>query len=151
MQRNARRIQGLGSQPLKPALGPAYNDIKDVWRAYKQSPTEPLRNVLMETYLHLVRYNAERVHVKLPDEVELDDLMSSGIFGLMDAINAFEASGGATGPSQFTDADTAKGDALLYRTTWDNYPWYGAAPRPWCWAAPRFRWGSPQGRPCPSR
>ncbi len=26
-----------------------------------------------------------------------------------DAINAFEASGGATGPSQFTDADTAKG------------------------------------------
>ena len=49
-----------------------------------------LRNILMENYLHLVRYNAERIHVKLPDEVELDDLMSAGIFGLMDAIDAFD-------------------------------------------------------------
>src|SRR3982750_852938 len=65
-------------------------DIKDVWVAYKKSPSQALRNVLMENYLHLVRYNAERIHVKLPDEVELDDLMSAGIFGLMDAINAFD-------------------------------------------------------------
>jgi len=65
-------------------------DIKDVWIAYKKKPTEELRNALMVNYLHLVRYNAERIHVKLPDEVELDDLMSAGIFGLMDAIAAFD-------------------------------------------------------------
>jgi len=65
-------------------------DIKEVWIEYKQTKSEALRNILMENYLHLVRYNAERVHVKLPDEVELDDLMSSGIFGLMDAIAAFD-------------------------------------------------------------
>jgi RNA polymerase sigma factor for flagellar operon FliA len=65
-------------------------DIKKVWIDYKQTRSEALRNVLMENYLHLVRYNAERIHVKLPDEVELDDLMSSGIFGLMDAIAAFD-------------------------------------------------------------
>ena len=65
-------------------------DIKEVWIDYKKNKTETLRNVLMENYLHLVRYNAERIHVKLPDEVELDDLMSAGIFGLMDAINAFD-------------------------------------------------------------
>src|SRR5437660_2674301 len=65
-------------------------DVKDVWIEYKRNKTEALRNVLMEHYLHLVRYNAERIHVKLPDEVELDDLMSAGIFGLMDAINAFD-------------------------------------------------------------
>src|SRR6476660_5910299 len=65
-------------------------DIKDVWIDYKKHKTEPLRNILMENYLHLVRYNAERIHVKLPDEVELDDLMSAGIFGLMDAIAAFD-------------------------------------------------------------
>ena len=65
-------------------------DIKDVWLAYKKSPSQSLRNILMENYLHLVRYNAERIHVKLPDEVELDDLMSAGIFGLMDAIDAFD-------------------------------------------------------------
>ena len=65
-------------------------DIKEVWIEYKKNKTEQLRNTLMENYLHLVRYNAERIHVKLPDEVELDDLMSAGIFGLMDAINAFD-------------------------------------------------------------
>ena len=65
-------------------------DIKTVWIDYKRNKTEELRNILMEHYLHLVRYNAERIHAKLPDEVELDDLMSSGIFGLMDAINAFD-------------------------------------------------------------
>src|ERR1700719_5059912 len=65
-------------------------DIKDVWTEYKKTKAELLRNILMENYLHLVRYNAERIHVKLPDEVELDDLMSAGIFGLMDAINAFD-------------------------------------------------------------
>src|SRR5881398_1865668 len=65
-------------------------EIKDVWIEYKKTRTESLRNILMENYLHLVRYNAERIHVKLPDEVELDDLMSAGIFGLMDAIDAFD-------------------------------------------------------------
>ena len=65
-------------------------DIKDVWIEYKKTKTEALRNILMENYLHLVRYNAERIHAKLPDEVELDDLMSAGIFGLMDAIDAFD-------------------------------------------------------------
>lgn len=74
--------------PLTPVK--STRDIREVWGAYKKTPTEALRNVLMEHYLHLVRYNAERIHVKLPDEVELDDLMSSGIFGLMDAIDAFD-------------------------------------------------------------
>src|SRR5579862_588355 len=65
-------------------------DIKQVWIEFKKTKAEKLRNMLMENFLHLVRYNAERIHVKLPDEVELDDLMSAGIFGLMDAINAFD-------------------------------------------------------------
>jgi len=69
---------------------PVKGDIKKVWEQYKANKTEALRNALMEHYLHLVRYNAERIHVKLPDEVELDDLMSAGIFGLMDAIAAFD-------------------------------------------------------------
>src|SRR5271169_459110 len=68
----------------------AKRDIKEVWIEYRKTKTEALRNILMENYLHLVRYNAERIHVKLPDEVELDDLMSAGIFGLMDAIAAYD-------------------------------------------------------------
>src|SRR5881394_3563894 len=80
--------------PKAAPKAPVKRDIKEVWIEYKKSKTEPLRNILMENYLHLVRYNAERIHVKLPDEVELDDLMSAGIFGLMDAIAAFDLTRG---------------------------------------------------------
>lgn len=93
---------------------PSARDIKEVWIDYKSTRSEMeqaergkgaelaarykelfdkcelMRNVIMEHYLHLVRYNAERIHIKLPDEVELDDLMSAGIFGLMDAIEGFD-------------------------------------------------------------
>ena len=44
----------------------------------------------MERYLPLVRYNAERVWAKLPEGVDLNDLMYAGVFGLMDAIEAFD-------------------------------------------------------------
>jgi RNA polymerase sigma factor for flagellar operon FliA len=48
----------------------------------------------MEHYRDLVRYCAERLHSKLPDKVELDDLISAGTFGLMDAIDAFDPTRG---------------------------------------------------------
>src|SRR6266700_8100188 len=85
---------GLMSVTLKAVPKTGRRDIQEVWTEYKKNKTEPLRNALMENYLHLVRYNAERIHVKLPDEVELDDLMSAGIFGLMDAIEAFDLNRG---------------------------------------------------------
>jgi RNA polymerase sigma factor for flagellar operon FliA len=64
--------------------------MHDVWVTYQKSPNEALRNFLMEKFLPLVRYNAERIHTRLPDEVDIEDLMSAGIFGLMDAIDAFD-------------------------------------------------------------
>jgi RNA polymerase sigma factor for flagellar operon FliA len=66
-------------------------DVSEVWITYKQDQTnQELRNRLMERYLPLVRYNAERVWSKLPEGVDLNDLMSAGVFGLMDAIEAFD-------------------------------------------------------------
>jgi RNA polymerase sigma factor for flagellar operon FliA len=66
-------------------------DILGVWVEFKQDQTnQMLRNRLMERYLPLVRYNAERVWAKLPEGVDLNDLMSAGVFGLMDAIEAFD-------------------------------------------------------------
>jgi RNA polymerase sigma factor for flagellar operon FliA len=65
-------------------------DIAEVWSEYKKQPTRALRNILMEQYLHIVRFNAERIRSKLPTEVELDDLISAGMFGLIDAIDAFD-------------------------------------------------------------
>ena len=65
-------------------------DVKKVWKEYADRPTERLRNYFMERYLPLVRYNSERIYARLPDEVDIEDLMSAGLFGLMDAIDAFD-------------------------------------------------------------
>ncbi|HEX2839050.1 MAG TPA: FliA/WhiG family RNA polymerase sigma factor [Phycisphaerales bacterium] len=64
--------------------------INDVWVIYQRTRTEELRNFLMEKFLPLVRYNAERIHTRLPDEVDVEDLMSAGVFGLKDAIDALD-------------------------------------------------------------
>jgi RNA polymerase sigma factor for flagellar operon FliA len=64
--------------------------IDELWREYRVRPSKELRNFLIEKYLELVRFTAERMHMKLPSEVEVDDLMSAGLFGLMDAIDAFD-------------------------------------------------------------
>jgi RNA polymerase sigma factor FliA len=64
--------------------------IREVWLKYQSSGDGEIRNYLMEKYLPLVRYNAERIYARLPDEVDLEDLMSAGLFGLMDAIDAFD-------------------------------------------------------------
>lgn len=69
-------------------------DIQEVWKQYRAEPTVELRNILVERFLHLVKFNAERIWNRLPDGVELDDLMSSGVFGLMDAIDAFDINRG---------------------------------------------------------
>lgn len=62
----------------------------ELWREYAEERTPELRNYFVEKYLHLVRYNAERVYTRLPDEVDIEDLMSAGLFGLMDAIDAYD-------------------------------------------------------------
>ncbi len=69
-------------------------EVLALWKAYRKQPTEDRRNQIIEHYLPLVKYNAERICAKLPDEVELDDLMSAGLFGLIDAIDAFDLNRG---------------------------------------------------------
>ena len=67
------------------------DDIQTVWKKFKKNQTDQaLRNRLIERFLPLVRYNAERVWAKLPEGVDLNDLISAGVFGLMDAIEAFD-------------------------------------------------------------
>jgi len=65
-------------------------DLSGAWQEYRKMRSEELRNVLIEHYLPLVKVNSERLAHKLPDEVELDDLISAGIDGLRDAIEMFD-------------------------------------------------------------
>src|SRR6187397_1944482 len=77
------------------ALSAAAEEILAVWNAFKADMNnQDLRNRLVERYLPLVKYNGERIWSRLPEGVELDDLISAGIFGLMDAIDAFDLTRG---------------------------------------------------------
>jgi RNA polymerase sigma factor for flagellar operon FliA len=90
------RIEGLVEETPVPAE-PVRDDseIMEVWRQFKIDPDrQDLRNRLVERYMPLVRYNGERIWARLPEGVELDDLVSAGIFGLMDAIEAFDLTRG---------------------------------------------------------
>ena len=69
----------------------AKEGVAELWQAYQTDRSnQVLRNRLVEHYLPLVKYNGERIWARLPDGVELDDLVSAGVFGLMDAIDAFD-------------------------------------------------------------
>ncbi len=71
------------------------DEVQELWLKFKADlNNEDLRNRLVEQYLPLVKYNGERIWARLPEGVELDDLVSAGIFGLMDAIDAFDLSRG---------------------------------------------------------
>jgi RNA polymerase sigma factor for flagellar operon FliA len=78
----------------KPAKTSQSSDIDRIWEQFHKSGEKQFRNLLMEHYRPLVKYTAERLHSKLPDKVELDDLISAGIFGLMDAIDAYDPNRG---------------------------------------------------------
>ena len=64
--------------------------IEQIWEQFHKTHDDCFRNLLMEHYRKIVRYSAERLYSKLPDKVEIDDLISAGMFGLMDAIDDFD-------------------------------------------------------------
>ncbi|MDR1493098.1 MAG: FliA/WhiG family RNA polymerase sigma factor [Planctomycetaceae bacterium] len=73
----------------------AAEDVAKLWEEFaKDRSSQENRNALIEIYMPLVQFHGERVRSRLPDEVELDDLVSAGIFGLMDAIDAFDLNRG---------------------------------------------------------
>jgi len=75
-------------------MTPTEQDIDQIWVRFKAAGGQELRNRLMEHYLPLVKATAERLYAKLPSEVDVDDLISAGVFGLMDAIEAFDLARG---------------------------------------------------------
>lgn len=65
-------------------------DVYALWKEYKTSKSVEIRNKLAEYYLPLIKIVGGRLAVSLPPHLDRDDLMSSGFFGLMDAIDRFD-------------------------------------------------------------
>ncbi len=67
---------------------------QELWRRFKEENDQKAREQLIMEYLDLVKYQAGRVNTYVPDRIELEDLESYGIIGLIDAIEKFDPSRG---------------------------------------------------------
>lgn len=64
-------------------------------RKYKDSPnrlTPEQKNELVVEYAPLIKFIAQKIAIRLPSNIELDDLISSGVIGLMDALDKYDPS-----------------------------------------------------------
>ncbi len=65
-------------------------DKEKLWEEYQKKPTRELREQLIIEYSQLVKLVAGRLSMYLGYNVEYEDLVSYGIFGLIDAIDKFD-------------------------------------------------------------
>jgi RNA polymerase sigma factor FliA len=65
-------------------------DIQQMWREYKNTDCQDTRDKLIIHYAPLVKYIASRISASLPQSVDQADLVSYGIFGLIDAIEKYD-------------------------------------------------------------
>ena len=65
-------------------------DTDKLWSEYQKKPTQEIREQLILEYAQLVKVVAGRLSMYLGHNVEYDDLVSYGIFGLIDAIDKFD-------------------------------------------------------------
>ena len=65
-------------------------DTDKLWREYQKKPTQEVREQLILAYAQVVKLVAGRLSMYLGHNVEYDDLVSYGIFGLIDAIDKFD-------------------------------------------------------------
>lgn len=79
-------------EPDEDHADPVEDTVATAWDEYKAAGSNSARDQLILHYSPLVKYVAGRVAVGLPANIEQADLMSYGIFGLIDAIDKYDRS-----------------------------------------------------------
>src|ERR687896_491320 len=79
-----------GPEPAASDQGAGPDSIQTAWQEYKATGASWARDQLILNYSPLVKYVAGRVAVGLPANIEQADLISYGIFGLIDAIEKYD-------------------------------------------------------------
>ena len=74
--------QGVGMSSLTRKL----RDLKD----YKTTIGPEIKDEIILEYAPLIKYIAQKIASRLPSNIELDDLISCGVIGLMDAIDKYD-------------------------------------------------------------
>lgn len=75
-------------------MGNAFLEQKtedELWIEYKKTRSPSIREFFIKQYAPLVKYVAGKLAVGMPESVEFDDLVGFGVFGLLDAIDKFDA------------------------------------------------------------
>jgi RNA polymerase sigma factor for flagellar operon FliA len=62
----------------------------ELWLEYRQNRDSKIRETFIKQYAPLVKYVAGKVAIGMPHNVEFDDLVGYGVFGLLDAIDKFD-------------------------------------------------------------
>ncbi len=63
---------------------------EELWRLYRRRQDPTIRDFFIKQYAPLVKYVAGKVAIGMPHNVEFDDLVGFGVFGLLDAIDKFD-------------------------------------------------------------
>jgi RNA polymerase sigma factor for flagellar operon FliA len=63
---------------------------EELWQQYRRHKDPKIREAFIKQYAPLVKYVAGKVAVGMPSNVEFDDLVGFGVFGLLDAIDKFD-------------------------------------------------------------
>jgi RNA polymerase sigma factor FliA len=66
----------------------------DLWKEYSATKDSAIREKLIVEYSHLVKYVAGRLSIYFGSNVDYDDLVGFGVFGLIDAIDKFDINKG---------------------------------------------------------
>ncbi len=62
---------------------------EEVWKEYKENPSQEVKEYLVRKYAPLVKYVAGKLAIGLPN-IDFEDLMDYGTFGLLDAIEKYD-------------------------------------------------------------
>jgi RNA polymerase sigma factor for flagellar operon FliA len=72
------------------SVGLSQEELSELWAEYRQGQSVGIRDSLIQNYLYLVKYVAGKLAMSVPPSVEIDDLVSAGVVGLMDAIEKYD-------------------------------------------------------------
>jgi RNA polymerase sigma factor for flagellar operon FliA len=63
---------------------------EELWKLYKKTKDPKVREHFVNQYAPLVKYVAGKIAIGMPQNVDFDDLVGYGVFGLLDAIEKFD-------------------------------------------------------------